>query len=759
MATYVLTSGDDYLAGTPDADVFDGISSDGTPGAAGGIDMLSGAGGDDDFLLAPGYGDGGAIDGGAGFDRVYLRGDTLGALAFANVEHLLVESYEVALRIDQLSAFAAITLPSGGNIYLTGPGGPIDFSGRVTGTTGVAVNATTLSSGYDVTGTGHADSFANTRHDDVVRGGAGNDRFVGVYRDDASGGADALYGGNGADTFEVRRQDGTIDGGGGDDVVVAAAFQLYSWSPYRGTGDLGDLTFSNVERLVVMSWGVTFATLEQLNAFARITGGNDTGQIMFRVDGAGGSIDFSTRLLLSNERVWLSAVDATSGVGVTGTANADTLVGSGYADTLTGGAGDDDLGGGGGGGDGADLMNGGDGDDDYTADATDTLIDSAGIDTIFAAATFDLRRGPRLQGDFENLTLYHGSGGSADSDGYGNALANVMTGTGGDNTLDGRAGADEMIGGDGDDVYVVDNAGDRVVEQEAGDHGHDTVMSRVAFDLANPDQAAGLLEDLVLTGAGDIRGLGNDLDNILTGNAGANVLDGRGGADTMAGGAGDDRYHVDDAGDQVGEASGGGFDRVFSTVTFSLAGGQAENLALRGSAAINATGNGLANVLTGNPGDNLLNGGGGDDTLGGAAGNDRLNGGAGADTLNGGIGDDMLNGGGGPDALNGGAGLDVFRFNSALGAVDAIIGFNAAADTIEIAKAVMPMLTAKGVLASGLFAANATGSARDADDFILYDTSRGELSYDADGDGAGAAVVFAALSGAPTLTSADLVVI
>ena len=45
------------------------------------------------------------------------------------------------------------------------------------------------------------------------------------------------------------------------------------------------------------------------------------------------------------------------------------------------------------------------------------------------------------------------------------------------------------------------------------------------------------VENLTLTGSGNINGTGNALANILTGNSGNNTLDGGAGADTMVGGA------------------------------------------------------------------------------------------------------------------------------------------------------------------------------------------------------------------------------
>jgi len=195
----------------------------------------------------------------------------------------------------------------------------------------------------------------------------------------------------------------------------------------------------------------------------------------------------------------------------------------------------------------------------------------------------------------------------------GTAGNDVFFGSGYADTIDGNGGLDVLIGGDGDDTYTVGGAGSVVVEN-AGE-GDDTVRASVSFALGSN------VERLELTGTDDIDGTGNESANALIGNSGANRLDGKGGADTMAGGDGDDSYVVDNAGDVVVELVDEGEDTVEASVSHAL-GDNIENLLLAGEAAIDGTGNDLANAITGNAGANRLDGKGGADAMAGGAGND-----------------------------------------------------------------------------------------------------------------------------------------
>jgi VCBS repeat-containing protein len=137
----------------------------------------------------------------------------------------------------------------------------------------------------------------------------------------------------------------------------------------------------------------------------------------------------------------------------------------------------------------------------------------------------------------------------------------------------------------------------------------------------------------------------------------------------------------------------------------------------------------------------------------GLQGGDTIKGGGGDDALVGGSGADFLYGGLGNDQLIGGQGNDTFVFDTALGSgnVDTILDFSAggngnqAGDMIQLDHAVFTGLSV-GALSAGIsFVSNTTGAASGTHAQIIFNSSTGDLYYDADGTGAQGAILFAHL--------------
>jgi VCBS repeat-containing protein len=538
-----------------------------------------------------------------------------------------------------------------------------------------------------LTGTDNINGTGNARNN-TITGNSGANVLNGM------GGTNTMIGGAGDDTYVVDSS---------SDVVVEQAGEGTDTVQSSATYTLSD----NVENLVLTGGGATTGTGNGLdntitgNAGANTLnggGGNDTlagnggndvldggagaddmqggvGDDTYIVDQAGDNVleaagagsdtvksGISYTLGDNVENLTLTGTDALDG---TGNALDNVLTGNGAGNNLSGGAGNDLLNGGA----GADRMIGGSGNDIYVVDDNgDQVIEAldAGTDTVQSSIS------TTLSDNVENLVLtgtaaINGSGNELDNNITGNSAANVLNGGAGNDKLDGGAGADIMNGGTGDDTYVVDNTGDVVVEN-AGE-GTDKVLSSVNHTLnAN-------VENLTLTGGGDISGTGNELDNTITGNTGNNTLnggagndiltdnagndflDGGTGADTMAAGTGSDTYVVDNAGDLVIEAAGAGTDTTRSSIDYTLT-DNVENLVLTGTADLAGTGNALNNVITGNGGNNTIDAAAGNDTVNAGGGDDLVHGGDGADLLNGEAGNDALFGDAGNDRIDGGTGAD-----------------------------------------------------------------------------------------------------
>ena len=133
---------------------------------------------------------------------------------------------------------------------------------------------------------------------------------------------------------------------------------------------------------------------------------------------------------------------------------------------------------------------------------------------------------------------------------------------------------------------------------------------------------------------------------------------------------------------------------------------------------------------------------------------------AGNNVLTGTVGANLLRGLGGADTLTGNGGGDRFLFDTPLDGttnVDTVRDFKSGQDKLVLSDVIFTNL-APGPLSAAQWVASPGAQAQDGNDHVLYDTTTGQLSYDADGSGAGAAIAFATLFGTPSLAATDILV-
>jgi serralysin len=481
---------DDDLRGNDVSNVLRGGGGNDNISGSAGFDYIFGDAGDDTITAGVGA-DLESVEGGAGYDTVYLTGTgvylnlpTMNSPSFfsggfSSIERFIGtaggdvmngdgtdNTFLGGAGVDSLSGGEGADVLDGGadTDYIYGNGG----SDTVVWTAATGALNVTLDAGGNASAIGVAGIDTDYIYGiENILGGSAGDRLTGNQNNNTlkgNGGADILRGEDGSDT---------LDGGAGADSM---------------TGGLGHDAYYVDNAMDT--------TVEAVN------GG---------VDSVYTSI---THVMRANiEYMYMQGAANINGAG------------NGLDNFIQGNAGSNILNGAA----GADLMMGLGGNDTYYFDSlgdSATEAANAGIDTVRSAVN------TVLTADIEKLYLT----GTA-LNGTGNALTNFIYGNALSNTLNGGTGADRMWGYQGNDIFIVDSAGDLVFETIAGaPGGTDTVQSSVNHTLSTN------VERLTLTGAGNVNATGNTLVNLINGNAGNNFIDGKGGSDNLTGGLGVDSF-------------------------------------------------------------------------------------------------------------------------------------------------------------------------------------------------------------------------
>jgi len=458
--------------------------------------------------------------------------------------------------------------------------------------------------------------------------GAGSDRFIGIENITGGSGNDNLTGDASANVLMGNAGSDSLNGGGGNDTLDGGADNdIFNGGTGEDVAWFGNESGNITVDLNIVTAQATGAGSDRFIGIENITGGSGNDSL-------------------------------------TGDASANVLVGNAGSDKLNGGGGSDTLDGGA----GNDIFNGGTGEDVawFGNESRNITVD---LNIVTAQATG--AGSDRLIG-IENIT-----GGSGNDSLTGDASANVLIGNagsdslnggGGNDTLDGGPGIDRLIGGSGDDLYIINGAFE--IDKFLTDDGIDTVNSRASYTLGIQQ------ENLILRAGKSSDGIGNKLDNEITGNDLDNNLKGARGNDTLTGGSGDDNLN-----------GGAGRDTLnCSNGDDPLVGNKDKDLLVGGDGNDSMTGGSGADKLVAGAGEDSLTGRGGRDKLYGGDDNDILKGSGGKDYLNGGSGNDELIGGGNDDTLIGSSGNDLFIFSDGDDA-DTITDFTTGAgsdDVIEL---------------------------------------------------------------------------
>ncbi len=240
--------------------------------------------------------------------------------------------------------------------------------------------------------------------------------------------------------------------------------------------------------------------------------------------------------------------------------------------------------------------------------------------------------------------------------------------------------------------------------------------------------------------------IGSAHNDTLSGGTGNDTLTGGGGIDTLTGGAGADTFNITSGSNTITDL-GNGADilKVASGATvLATAFGNftATNATINnGTASINANGHNVSLALAG-----------------GANGWTITNNSSTGVTLIGSAHNDTISGGTGNDILTGGGGIDVFLFNTKPTSTnhDTIADFVHGTDILQFSKAVFNTISSWN--SNAFWSGAGVNAGHDSSDRIVYNTTTGNLYYDADGSGSGAAALVALIgtSNHPALSYTDI---
>jgi Ca2+-binding RTX toxin-like protein len=691
------------------------------------IDRLDGGAGND-TLTGQTLGD--VLIGGAGADKIVLRQTVTGAARYevhADGQDTIV--FEGATQGWQESAAARSSLrylPDETQLTLRSPMG-VNFhhaelmSGAtlVAGADGSQISFDALlqsarAQGFFAQGTELSERLQGDVGSDILSGLGGHDTLEGLA------GQDELQGGNGDDILRGGDGDDVLDGGAGNDVLDGGSgtdlFLLDAALSPNFAGAGRDTLVADGQDGLQYNAPIDLSKLvarfdnngRSLEIYSE--GGSQSAQVVYvedfrSLDGATiqnnrGDVLTVDDLYRRSERSVVGVVEGFQGadfmqgfqgkVLIHGGAGNDTIYGGGGNDTIYGDGGDDKIDGG---GYTHNTLLGGEGNDTLSASrAGDTLEGGAGADLYFVTGTAQRVGVDVIRAD--NLDRFQFEFKSREQ------LLNANAPGAWQNAVEiSAAGTDLLLDGIGSGIRI------------------EHVDQALSATVSTYDSAAFRLEEVVNAARQhQIRWLGTDAAESLTGDVGGDLLRGRGGNDvllglagddnlygdagndTLTGGLGADTYHLSTGDGQdlvhadgqdmlwlhnttrdqltIGRLGASGADSVLLGV------GSGDSVLLDKASTLDGLTLQFADgstmlwkdvmaeatkappnlALNGTAGNDTLTGGGGNDTLSGLAGNDNLSGAAGKDSLNGGLGADTLSGGLGNDTLVGDKGNDTYLF-------------------------------------------------------------------------------------------------